>query len=188
MPTVTRPKRPIDPKFTPVRIALKHRRNLVEAAGLFAGSPEAKGFLRRVEHKLTWHANMLKRVPLRSLPVHTRAALMLITKQAADLAQLLDPANLPIEVSVELGDDVIGGAVHRTLSWLAYTAGQAAERLSGQSGRGQLDREMKEAHRQAITDLDGIYRRHANPDACDAQDHREFLETCGRYLKLRSNG
>ena len=184
MPTVTKPKRPIDTKITPVKIAPKQRRNLCESAGHPPGSRAGKDFLARVSSRITWHANMIRRVPQRSLPAHTIAALKPIAKQAADLAQMVNSADLPIEVIAELGYEVITGA-HLTLTKVAYEAERAIQHLADQSRSGQVGRELKEARRQALNDLETLYRDFAS-DECDDDDRAEFLTTCRKLL--RGNG
>jgi hypothetical protein len=146
VPTITKPKRPIDPKIIPITIPAKDRRNICESAGLHHASRAGKAFLTKVEHKITWHWNMIKRVPLRSLPAHTVAALRPLATQAADLATALRPENMPVEVSAELDEDVMTGQAHSYLTHLVVTIENAITRLESQSSQGQQKRLLAQAH------------------------------------------
>jgi hypothetical protein len=181
VPTVTKPKRPIDPRITPVNIPAKLRRNLAESAGLDHRSRSGKDFLARAERVLTWHHAMLERVPQRSLPAHTIAALKPIARQAAALAPLLNPSNLPIEVLAELTGADIDGA-YTALIRLAYEAERGIKRLAGQASRGQYRRALQVAMESAMSDLRTLFRDHAH-HGCDEDDCAEFLERCEKCLK-----
>lgn len=182
MPTVTKPKRPIDPKITPITIPLKRRRNICESAGHRPGSRAGKDFLVRVERVLTWHHAMLERVPQRSLPAHTIAALTPIAKQAAALAPLLNGSNLPIDVLAELGAEGDIDGAYVALIKIEYHARKAIERLAGQASRGQYKRELQIAREHAMHDLAAVFRDFAYSGSND-DDRAEFLSHCAKCLK-----
>jgi hypothetical protein len=183
VPTITKPKFPIDPSIPLVTIAPKQRRNICESAGLDPSSRAGKAFLGRVERAMSWHRTMLARIPQRSLPAHTVAALKPIAKQAADLARLLDPANLPIEVGATLdAADVMRGAAHRYLLDLATAAEQSIQKLKEQSRPGHHKRLIAETREQALNDLESIYLDLACEE-CGDDDRAEFLSHCVKCLK-----
>jgi hypothetical protein len=182
MPTITKPKRPIDPELTPITIPPKRKRNICESAGLHYTSRAGKAFLKKVEHAITWHGNMIKRVPLRSLPAHTIAALRPLATQTAALAMALQPENLPVEVSSELGHDVMTGHAHLYLTHLVATIENAITGLEGQGTQGQQKRLLAQAHEQAMADLEGIFRDFAS-GTCGDDDRAEFLTHCAKCLK-----
>lgn len=183
MPTITRKKSPVDPTITPVTIPPIQRENICECARLDHRARSGKAFIARVESALTRHQTKIRRLPERSLPAHTIAGLKPIAQQAADLARLLNPENLPIEVSATLDAvDVMTGAVHRQLLDIAAAAQQAIKELEGMSGRGALDRQLKEARQAAGEELEDLYHRYA-VEECDGNDRAEFLVTCEALLK-----
>jgi hypothetical protein len=181
MPTITKPKGPIDPRITPVKLTSKQRDNICESAGHRPGSPAGKEFLVRVEHALAWNHAMIERVPHRSLPAHTIAALKPIARQAAALAPLLNRSNLPIEVLAELSEADLDGA-YTALIRLAYEAERGIKRLTGQASRGQYKRALQVAMEGAMSELRTLFRDHAH-HGCDEDDCAEFLEHCAKCLK-----
>ena len=183
MPTLTRKKFPIDPTIPRVTIAPKRSRNLAESAGLDPSSRAGKAFLSRIEEALSWHSAMLRRVPERSLPPHTIAALKPIAEQAAALARSLHPANLSKEVGAQLdAADVASGHAHRYVLDLATAAEQAIKSLADQSGPGHHKRLLAETQGRALADLEVIFRDLACGE-CEDGDLAEFLQHCAKCLK-----
>jgi hypothetical protein len=183
MPTITRKKFPIDPSIPQVTIPAQTRMNLCESAGLDYRARSGKAFLGLVGRAITWHSAKIARLPQRSQPAHTIAALKPIAELAADLARRLNPENLPVEVSAELdAADVMTGAAHRYLLDLAAATGMAVKQLTGQGSRGVLERQLKEARQVAMDELAELHHQYANEE-CDANDLAEFLATCELLLK-----
>jgi hypothetical protein len=183
MPTITRKKFPIDPNIPQVTLSETQRNNLAESACLDPSSRAGMAFLSRVEGALTWHTAMLRRVPERSLPSHTIAALKPIAELAAALARLLHPEKLPREVGAALDAvDVATGHAHRYLLDISTAAGHAIKQLTDQSGPGHQNRLIAETRERALRDLEAIYRDLAAGE-CDDGDLAEFLERVGKCLK-----
>ncbi len=183
MPTETKPKRPVDPYMIPVTISEAHKALLLECVNINpATDPERAGqLISGVEMNLTWNFNMLRRVPGRPLPPHIIAALKPIAKKAAELAALLNPADLPVAVLRELDVcEVDNGKAWHLLTGISGAASMAILRLKEQNSTGLHRRQSSVAMEQAVETLARVFDQFANDPAVG--DKGEFIKICRKYF------
>ena len=190
MPTVTRPKRISDPYMVPVKIRRPERKLINECVG--TDSPENpkafRTFIRALEKLLTFHFNKMRRSRQAPLPAHSTAALVPIERRASELAELLNPHNLPLAVLRELGvEEVSDGQAWHLLTKIQVSAGIATDRLKQQKSSGMHLSRFDEQHRLALDQLSdhfSAYRPIESDD--DPKEYeaakKEFLSTCKKYL------
>ncbi len=190
MTTPTKPKRPIDVSTPQLHLTKDEREALLECARIPFGSDAGEAFLSLVTRRLSWHAEMLRRAPERSLPAHTRAALVLIIFHAGALMPFLDPAAMPKEVGAELTRpnicqmlDVHVADTYTALFNIKAAAEEGVERLAPQGGPGQLKRLQSETREQALRELEGIHRKLSVECEDDDGYLREFLDRCAKHLE-----
>ena len=185
MPTKTKPKRPPDFYRIPVTLKPADKALLAELCG-FDGATDPDGSKARqlvagLESLLTLEFNRLRRIPLRPLAAHVVAALQPISKASKELAAMVHPSSLSVEVGSALQVwEAIDGRLWELLTNTHVAADVAITRLKAEQGRGQHKRLLKEATDLTRELLTNLFRSSAVDPV--AGDEAEFLKVCCAYL------
>lgn len=182
MPTIPRSKPPVDAYIAPIHITSADVRKLKDLA--FDPNEDPDGaigisLISDVAELLPIAFNMLRRLPARPLPTHVVAALEPIAKKANELATLLHPDKLPMEVCRELGGYDVSGIAWHLLTQISMSATVAIKRLEQQDCTGQHNRRLSEAMASVKTALEQIFDKYAIEP--EDGDKAEFLAICLDY-------
>jgi hypothetical protein len=190
MPTASKPKRPTDPYTIPVKILKPDRDLIVECLSADAAdkSGQSDAFITSVEQLLSLHFNKMRRALDTPLPTHIVAALIPVERQSKELAALLNPHDLPIDVLRALNvSEVWDGQAWHLLMSIHVHASLAVDQLKKQPSSGihvQLFGEQLETARKDLAHQFSACRP-LQPDD-DPKEYegakQEFLKICRKYL------
>lgn len=190
MPTSSKPKRSADPYLVPVKILEPDRDLILDCLGADAvdKSAQSDAFIASVEQLLSLHFNKMRRALDAPLPTHIVAALGPIERRSKELADLLNPHDLPVGVLRALNvSEVWDGQAWHLLTSIHMHASIAVDRMKKQPSAGIHVQRFGEQLETARTDLENQFSacRPPQPDD-DPKEYegakQEFLKICRKYL------
>src|SRR5579859_6041091 len=186
MATISKPKRSTDPYMVDVMIRQRDRGLILEC--LDSDAERAGGLITGVEKLLSMHFNKMRRALDAPLPAHIVAALGPIESRSKELADRLNPQELPVAVLRELNiPEVWDGQAWQLLTSIHVHASIALDRMKNQRSSGMHVRRYGEQLELARNDLEHQFNacRALRPDD-DPEEYegakQEFLKICRKYL------
>ena len=185
MPTRTQPKRSRRSMAVRPPISKYDQKQMLACAGIDDAIEAAKAtqFLLDVDAALAIGWATMLRIEDRPLPTHIAALLEPIARKSAELAELLHPLRLPVELRH------MGTAINDTTYQVVSEVNAAAElmitQLRKQESRGAHRKISGDALKEALDYLGRVFDSSAVDDPSQ-DDRKEFLEICRRYIFLQA--